>query len=399
MMHLNRLFCSLMLFISLMMLPQFTSAQSSATTVRNIKIGIFAPLYLDSVIKNGNFQYAKKFPRFVVPALDFVQGAQIALDSMPLYNVHIDAHVYDSKSQEVPVSELISSHALDSLELMIGSVKDEEYTQLAAFALEKHIPFISATYPNDGGITANPYLIILNTTLRAHCEAIQQYLETDHKSDNIILVKKTGTQEDRINGYFSQLQSADWKPAFKLQTFHSDSNFVALKSLLDSNKTNTIIGASLDEEFAGKLAVYLKNLPKKYSVKLIGMPNWETFGTFLNPSKSSLGDFPVYVTASYFNTKIDNYSKAIQDVYLSKYKGKPSDFAYKGFDAVFVFSKLLAMYGSDFTSHLNDYAYKIFTDYRFKPVYINKKGGIPDYFENKHVYLLKIQDGNITRSL
>lgn len=395
---LNKLFYPFLMLLCFSFVPKRTAAQSNANPGRHIKIGIFAPLYLDSVFKNGNFQYAKKFPRFVVPALDFVQGAQIALDSMPLYNVHIDAHVYDSKSQEVPVADLISSHALDSLELMIGSVKDEEYNQLAAFALTKHIPFISATYPNDGGITSNPYLIILNTTLRAHCEAIHQYLETEHKTDNIILVKKTGSQEDRISGNFNQLQSADWKPAFKLNQFHSDSNFVALKSMLDSNKTNMLIGASLDEEFAGKLAVYLKNLPKKYSVKLIGMPNWETFGTFMNPSKYSLGDFPVYVTSSYFNTKIDNYSKTIQDVYLNKYKGKPSDFAYKGFDVIYVFSKLLAMYGSDFTSHLNEYAYKIFTDYHFKPVYINKPGGIPDYFENKHVYFLKLQDGNISRA-
>ena len=91
------------------------------------------------------------------------------------------------------MASLISSHALDSLQLIIGSVKDEEYGQLARFALQKNIPFISATYPNDGGITENPYLVIVNSTLKAHCEAIFSYMLQNHGSDNILHFRKPGS--------------------------------------------------------------------------------------------------------------------------------------------------------------------------------------------------------------
>ena len=144
--------------------------------VKTYRIGIFAPLFLDSVFTGYAYKYSKNFPKFVVPGLDFVQGVQIALDSLPHSNANVEASIFDSKSFSQSVTNLINSKSLDSLDLIIGAVKDQEYIQLADFAKEKHIPFISATHPNDGGITANPFMVIVNSTLKAHCEAIYSYI-------------------------------------------------------------------------------------------------------------------------------------------------------------------------------------------------------------------------------
>lgn len=395
----NRIFIkSTLIAILILSVTGKRSFAQDNVTLKTYKVGIFAPLYLDSVYKDGNYQYAKKFPRFVVNGLDFIQGALIALDSMPLYNANIDARFYDSKSKDEPVAFLIDQNRLDSLDLIIGSVKDEEYGQLANFALTKNIPFISATYPNDGGIAGNPYLIIINSTLKAHCEAIYAYMMQNHGTDNIIMARRSGLQEDKVAGYFSQVNEVDQKPFLRIKQFLTDSNFIALKNILDSTKENIIIGASLDEEFASGLASMAASLQKKYRIKLIGMPNWETFNAFTNPKKTSNGEFPVYFTSPYYNYKIDHYSRMIQDVYLKKFKGKPSDFAYKGFETVFVFSKLLSMYPENFMGHLNDYAYKVFSEYHFRPVFLNKNAARPDYFENKNLYFLKIQNSTVTRA-
>lgn len=367
-------------------------------TDRTWRVGVFAPLQLDSVFKNGHYQFGKTFPRFALPALDFIQGAEIALDSMPLYNSKIDARFYDSKSKSEPVDSLIIKGRLDSLDLIIGSVKDQEFIELAEFAKRKQIPFISATYPNDGGITGNPFLVILNSTLRAHCEGIQRMLAADHKKDNIILVKQTGSQEERVSNFIRQANEADWVPTVRYNTLHTDSNFNALKTMLDSTRKNVVIGASLDEEFASSLALFLAGQPKKYQVKLVGMPNWETFGSFTHPKKSVIGDFPVYFTSSYHNLKIDSFSHILQNAYLARYKGKPSDFAYKGFETMLLFTKLLIMHNGDLMNHLNEYPYKIFTDVDIRPIFNGKKSGKPEYFENKHVYLLKIVHGSIQRA-
>ncbi len=361
------------------------------------KIAVFAPLYLDSLFTESNYLAGNKFPRFALQGLDFIQGAQIALDSTIATIGKMDVTFFDSKSTTNSIQSLINSNKLDEIQLIIGSVRDEEFLQLASFAQQRKIPFVSVTYPNDGGVTANPYLIIENATLKAHCEAIYSLLIQNHGADNIIYARKTGNQEDRVAGYFTNLNKPDGKQLLKIKTINIDSNFNVIKNSLDSNKKNIIIGASLDEEFASNLVTSLSGFKKKYNVTLIGMPNWNAFNSFSINKKELIKDFPIYYTSPYFNNKSDKYSKVLQDAYLIKYKGYPSDIAYKGFESILLFSPILINYGSDFMNHLNDSNNNIFCEYNFMPVYNYKNTSTtPDYIENKHLYFLKRLNGITT---
>ncbi len=382
--------------ISIAFLLLSLSLVSVAQPVR--KIGLFVPLYLDSVFHGNDYRYGKKFPRFALQGLDFVQGAQIALDSFPVSNCIVDLFVYDSKSDSASVKSLIDSQKLDSLELIIGAVKDDELNLLASFAESKKIPFISATYPNDGGIVSNPYYVILNSTLRSHCEAIFSYLLQNHNTENIIHVRQTGSQEDRVAGYLNNINKPDNKPLLKIKTMNLDSNLILIKTALDSTKKNFIIGGSLDEDFVSSIATILSSVTKTYDITLIGMPNWDGFTSFGKNYKENLKDFPVYFTSPYFNNKTDNYSKIIQDAYLKLYKGKPSDFAYKGFEVMYVFSRLLNLYPINLIEHLNDYPFKVFSDFNIVPIKSNNQSSHIDYQENKHLFFIKKVNGTASKA-
>jgi len=381
-------------------------AQTDTTKILpTYKVGIFAPLYLDSIFTEKDLKYKQGIPRFMMPALDFVQGAQVALDSMQLGGENIEASIYDSKAFTQTVPTLIHNKKLDSLNLIIGNVKDAEYRQLADFALQKKIPFISVTYPNDGGITANPYLVIVNSTLRSHCEAIYSYLLQNHGTDKIYLCRKPGVQEDQVANYLKQLNEQDGQPLLPIQVlnFDSDPRSDYLKTKLDSNRKTVIIGGSLEENFASNLATACFDLSSVYPITLIGMPNWDGFACF--HKKEGLLNFPVYFTSPYWNNKWDDYSKMLLNAYTKKYKGKPGDIAFKGFEAVYLFTKLLTRYPGDVITHLNDKTLKIFNEYNFRPVALNKEnlttgqaGEVPDYFENKHLYFIKIVNGAVSRA-
>lgn len=389
------------IFLSLFLMTGAVSVNAQTSVAPNnlktYRVGIFAPLYLDSVFNESGYRYGKNFPKFAVQGLDFVQGAQIALDSLPMLFSNIDARIFDSKSVTKPVLSLIQNKELDSIDLIIGSVKDQEYVQLAGFAKQKNIPFISATYPNDGGITANPFLIIVNSTLKAHCEAIYSHILQSNGPDKIYLVTKAGAQEKSIADHLKQINEPDGKPLLKIETVTINGDFSVLKSKLDSNRNSVFIGGSLNEAFAGELAAFSQSISKTYRIKLIGMPNWDGFKSISDNKK--LKDFPVYYTTPYFNNKWDAFSKKIKEVYLKKYRGVPSDMTYKGYETVFLFSKLLSRHPDDFMNHLNEQPYKIFSEYRFKPVFANKNAEVPDYFENKNLYLIKILNGTFTRAL
>ncbi len=375
-----------------------TLAGFAQTPVPGYKIGIFAPLYLDSLFSSTGYKYGKEIPRFAQPGLDFVQGAQVALDSMNLPGNTIDAYIFDTKAYTRNLSQLVRSHQLDSLQLLIGSVRDAEYKTLADFALSKNIPFISVTYPNDGNITSNPFTVIVNSTLKAHCEGIYSYILQNHGTDNIFLLRKKGSQEDKVAMYFKTSNEPDGKPLLNIKTITIDSTFSSdqFKNKLDSNRQTIIIGASLDESFAASVANACNDLFETYPLKLIGMPNWDGFKTFLK--KGNYSDLPIYFTSPYYNNKWDAYSKLLISAYNKKFKTRPSDMAFKGFEATCMFTRLLTRFPNDFMNHLNDKSYKVFCDYNFRPVSAKKEVAIPDYFENKHLYFVRILDGSLSKA-
>ncbi|HMC99792.1 MAG TPA: ABC transporter substrate-binding protein, partial [Ferruginibacter sp.] len=376
-----------------------TAQNDTARKIPTFKVGIFAPLYLDSVFTEKDFRPKQGIPRFIMPAVDFVQGVQVALDSMPAGNENIEASIYDSKAFVKTVPWLISNKKLDSLNLIIGSVKDVEYKQLADFALQKKIPFISATYPNDGGITGNPYVVIMNPTLRSHCEAIYSYILQNHGTDKIYLCRKPGAQEDQVAQYLKQINEQDGQPLLHIQTLNFDSppseEYMATK--LDSNSKIVIIGGSLEETFASELAAACAGLNSSgYKTTLIGMPTWDGFASL--HKKDNYLDYPIYFTSPYWNNKWDDYSKMVMNAYQKKYKGKPSDMAFKGFESIYLFTKLLAKYPTDLMDHINDRSVKIFNDYNFRPVMLKKDNATADYVENKHLYFIKILNGAVSKA-
>jgi len=368
-------------------------------TIKTYHIAIFAPLYLDSVFTGASsFRFKQGMPRLIVPGLEFVQGAELALDSLYLPNTNIVVSIYDSKSYNEPVATLIKEKKLDSVDIIIGAIKDAEYKELADFSLEKKIPFISATYPNDGGVAQDPYLVIMNPTLKAHCEAIYSYLLENHGTDKIFLVRKKGPQEDKIADYFKEINMQDGKPLLNIQTLNyeaSQQDADNLKKKLDSTKQTIIIGGSLDESFATNLTLACHDLFQSYPITLIGMPNWDGFKQL---TKSDVfADFPVYITSPYYNDKLDDNSRKLMNGYQLKYKGKPTDMAFKGYECALLFTNLLIKYPTAVIDSINDKSLKVFSDYNIRPVMLGNYD-LPDYYENKHLYFIKIQGGNFSKA-
>ena len=373
-------------------------AQKTVDTPSKVyKVAVFAPLYLDSVFTDNNLRNDKSLPKFIMPAVEFTQGAEIAFDTLFSSGQHVEGFIYDTKSFSEPLSRLLHTTKLDSIDLIIGAVKDIDFKELADFSLYKKIPFISATFPNDGGVTGNPFVAIINSTLKAHCEGIYSYILQNHGTDKIYLFKKHGAQEDKIAGYFKMMNEQEGKPLLSIQTITFDSSFSenTFKSKLDSNRNSIIIGGSLDETFAKNLTDVCYASKKNYPLTLIGMPNWDGFKFFAK--EDAYKDFPIHFTSPYYNSRTSAISNYLTDEYNLRYKSKPSDIACKGFETTYFFTSLFFKYPHDLMSHLNDTSLKVFNEFNFKPVLPNKNSNAPDYYENKHLYIMRILNGTVGR--
>ncbi|MDP4283760.1 MAG: hypothetical protein Q8891_05015 [Bacteroidota bacterium] len=374
---------------------QNSFAQSNLTPGEKVyRVAVFAPMYLDSAFTMGKLK-SNSLPKFAMPGVDFVQGAELAFDTLQLNGKKVEAFFFDSKSYSQPTNWLIANKKLDYMDLIIGSVKEPEFGELARFAVQKDIPFVSATYPNDGGIRENPFTIIVNSTLKAHCEGIFSYLLQNHGTDNIYLVKKKN--DNRIDDYFREINYANGKPLLKIKTIMLDSSISSygLRYLVDTTRPVVIIGASLNEKFSTKLADACYPIQKTNSLVLIGMPNWDGFWSL--QKQDAYKDFPIRYTTPHYDAKNNAFENYITDKYFQQYRTQPTDMAYKGFESAYYFTNILLNFDKSFMQHLNEDEFAPFHDFNFRPVRAYRNSIVPDYFENKHLFIMEILNGDLIR--
>jgi hypothetical protein len=360
------------------------------------QIAIFAPLYLDSAFDpNGNYRYDKTFPKFINPGLEFYEGAQLALDSLQQERAPLDIHIYDTRSASQNLTQVLQSAEFQRTGLILGHVTSGEMQQLAIAAAHLNIPFININYPNDGGITNNPDLVILNSTLRTHCEGIYRFIQRNYSTKPILFFRKKGLQEDRLKNYFMEIEKTTASVPLKIKYITLEDNFDAntLAPDLDSTIQTICIAGSLDENFGKLLCQGLSFLNKTYPSVVIGMPTWDNISEFVLPEYA--GEEIIYTTPFYTNPT-DNLSLRIQQNYKTKFYSRPSDMVFRGYETTWRFAKLLLQYGKNLSGSIGEKKYKVFNDFTIEPVFLNKQTMVLDYLENKKVYFIKKTDGVVT---
>ena len=237
------------------------------------KIAVFVPLYLDSAFDATNtYRYEKTFPKFINPGLEFYEGVQLALDSLDKENVPLEIFVFDTRSSKVLLQEQLNG--LDSVGLIIAHASAQENWVLADEARIRKVPYINVNLPNDGGITNNPYFVMLNPSLRTHVEAVYRYLQKYYSTNAITVLRKRGQMEDIIKNYIEDFTKSTASVPLKLKYVDLVDSFTVRQflPLLDSNRQNVFLAASLDEAFNRRLLTQMALAGRQYKTTIVGMP-------------------------------------------------------------------------------------------------------------------------------
>ena len=379
------------LFVSLLFSATVQAQNESFN--RPLRVAVFAQLFLDSTFSaTGEYEYEDEMPRHVLPGLDFTEGLLLALDSIST-QTPIEVHILDLRSTEQSIQALEEGLFFDSTDLIIGAVSGNDYRQLAEKALLYNIPFLSATFPNDGGITQNPFTILLNPTLPNHLKAIVQFVRKKCINYNVLYLRKKGSQEDKLaslvnaaNQSKSGIPVANWKS----QSFPDTLDVLLLQSLLDSTKKNLIISGSLDDKWAQQLLSFSPSSPA-YEIEYMGMPNWETLKELNLPKHQ---DKTVYYPTAFYKEG-NKLAEQFALNFIEKTNGKPSDLAYKGYETGICFIPKLLKEKYNFLNQITNASCNMFTNYQIEPVYLNQSLQ-PDYFENKNSYIIQKSKGTAT---
>ena len=370
-----------------------TSKVFAQTEAPKHKIAIFAPLYLDSAFDyNDEYRFAKNtFPKFINPGLEFYEGAQLALDSLTKEKAPLEVFIYDTKSTKESLTQQLNSPEMEGVEFIIAHCSSSEIKIFADAGLKKNIPVINVNLPNDGGVTGNPFFVLMNPTLKTQCEGIYKHIQKYYSLDPIVIFRRKGQLEDRIKSYFDDFGKSTVAIPLQLKYVELTDSFTVdqLKPYLDTLNQTLCIAGSLDESFGKKLIQQLIALKKqKYLANVMGMPTWDGIGF----GKSEYKGIEIIYSTPFYNTKTDKASQSIIKRFNKIMFARPSDMVFRGYEVTFRFARMLLQYGSDISSNLANKSTKVFTDFDVQPV-LSKQNMTLDYFENKKLYFLKWQDG------
>lgn len=358
-----------------------------------IKVAIFAPVYIDSVFNDDDYRLGNKnLPKYILPGLDFYNGVMMAVDSLKTAGKDVEVLFYDSKGNE-SMYTIVSKPEFENIAMIIACFNNRnDVKPLADIALQRNIPLISATFPNDGGVTENPFFVLLNTSLNTHIQEIYKYIQRNHTTKNIVYVKRIGALEDMLFSIFTNANKTTRGISLNFKTIDLYDEFSAkdLTAQLDSTKQNLVICGSLNEAFGINVVKALSANNKIYTTTAVGMPTWDGLKEL---DRSDCSGINLMYSTSYNFPRNLPIIKNISYAYSNKLNARPSDMFFKGYESMYHFTSLLIAHPADVVNYLSNKAFKFSNDFVIEPLKNKSDTTKVDYLENKKIYFIKKLDG------
>lgn len=387
---------ALLSFLFLFFIINISVAQNDAPG--KPRIAVFAPLYLDTLFDGaGNYKWGKSIPGYSRQGIEFYQGVVMALDSLDKEGISLDVQLFDAKGKN-SIFKIADSGALDSMGLLLGAVSGSEYLDLATIAKEKKIPFISASYPNDGGISGNPYVVVVNSKLNTHIQAIYNYILKNFGTHNIVMYRRRNGADDRVTEVFKSLNASSSGGVLNIKTVVLNNPPAAadIAAGLDKDRENIVISGSLDDHFGKTLLGAASSLSNTYKITLVGMPTWEGF-TELDRTDVKMP--PVIYSAAFYNPGREEnvWVDAFTRAYGKSTYTLPSEMAFRGYELTYLFGHMLNSFKDQLMDNIDEKKFRVLTDFDFRPVRWSKNAVTADYYENKRIYIVKKLTGELTK--
>lgn len=354
------------------------------------RIDVLIPLYLDETVIDGKLAIQGKMPEKVQSGLSFYQGIKLAIDTLNLMGYKTDILVHDINSKGALIEDLISKDSLKNSDLIIGFVSAQQVDEVAKYAAEKKVNFVSAFSPSDGNIKDNPYFILMNPTLENNCEAIIQAVDKKRGNEKILIFKRETISVDSLAFHFI-VDKKELSNTIEVDC-HKAPDSLQLSTLLDSNNRNIVVMPIMDALYAEKIIQSVHRFFPKTQIEFYGMPTWKSITS--NKKMIDLGEsISINITQPYYFDPTAPFAQIISEKYKSTFGGKPNDLTYRGFELVYWMTDLVNKYGAIFNEKTDDNALAIFTHYDLKPKWDEDNNFY--YIENKHLYLYHYQAGTI----
>lgn len=353
-----------------------------------LKVAIVLPFLLDS--------YA---PSEQGRMIEYYQGFLMAVEKLKEIGYSFEINTYDSGTQENSLNELLSSGALDNMELIIGAMYPKHNKELAKFAYEKNIPLVIPFTNKENEIYRNPMVYCVNILQSYLIPEVKKHFIDSFPNANVVFVENEEEKSNKKEFITKLTNELDINaipnvtiPLYNLTT--PETTLITLKEFLREDKENIIIPTSSSATTLNMLLPTLQQADMIDSLdipdyKLFGYPEWQIYA---KDTREQMYEVETYFYATFYShysiPEITNF----QEKYIKRYNCSIQNiyprYGMLGYDTGYFFLLATSIYGEQLPEKINELEYTpIQTGFHFERLkngaMINKKINFihytPDY--------------------
>jgi|GEM_PF-1995101 len=322
--------------------------------------------------------------------IEFYEGMVIALEQLRGIGMNMNVYVFDTENSELKTQALVSQLYAYPLDLIIGPVYNKNLKLVAEYAKNTGTYMISPLSPSTSITEGNPFFVMANPSIETHCRRIFDFILLNYSTENLMTIGRSTPKEAALADAIENYAMGTGVANINKVTVAGE---VELEAYLRPFVNNVVVVPSFNEIFVTETIRRLNILSQKYDITLFGMPNWLEMQSV---DIDALQNLNFHLTNEFWVTKESDDHNGFSQLYSDRFHGKPTEQAQKGFDLLIYLGRMIGSNGSSlsygFTNPPHD---GIYNNYSFQQSYAPGSFTGFDFFENKYVHILRLEDYNL----
>ena len=357
------------------------------------RIAFLLPLFLDdtfpesapdpSMERDSEGRYRSRDGRFWIHqrsanALEFYQGALLALDTLREQGLNAQITVFDTMNDAERMAQILRSPEMSNTDLIIGPFTTGLVNQVADFARENEVHYVSPIAINVESMRNNPYLIQVNSGEINTVNPIVDFIATKENIHVTLIGNRAEADQTLFNAYRNRLRTVFDDNVLTVLQMRPDS-LVQANRYLRGGLLNIVIIPAASEAFVNRITGQLRAASSNFQINLYGLEGWTKF---VNLDLEYLYTLEFrYATAffiDYDNPEVRNFLNKFRNMYhteptmligFDRISPLSYQFAFLGYDITYFFVSALKKYGRNFGNNLSDFRLNLIqSDFRFERI-------------------------------
>lgn len=284
-----------------------------------------------------------EFPQKSKAAVEFYEGALLAIDSMRKTGMHMNVWVYDVDDMDSgKTAGILAKPEFATMDLIIGPFSPGPFDEIATFANAHNIGIISPVSSANRVLFKNPMAMKTVPSSGTQMDFLAAHIANERKDDNVIMITSGLLKEQKMCSSFrdemNRLRVLDGKDSIRV-----NQGFGGIEAKLSHDKMNVLVVPSTSQAFVTDLLRNLNGLAEKYQITVYGMPGWMEFE---NLDAEYMESLHLHFATPHF---VDYNSPAVKRFvirYRSTFGGDPTEYAFSGYDITLFFLQQLQQTGT-----------------------------------------------------